>query len=182
MGIEVIAAVALGATAYSVNEQRQARKEAQADRERAFEQQKKAQAEEKAANAATMAADRRRAIREERIKRAQVIAASSNTGVGESSGVSGATGSLSTQLGTGIGFSRGMERIGNNISGFNQAAANFMSSSQNHMNSADNWGQIGSLGMSIFNASGGFGAFKTGGIPAPQQAPAPVTTATPRSV
>lgn len=178
----ILAAAALATTAYSAMEARDAKKDAQKDRERAFEQQKLAQSEEKAANAATMAQDRRKSIREERIRRAQIIAASSNTGVGESSGVSGASGSLSTQLGTNIGFSRGMERIGGNISQFNQNAAAFMSSSQNHLNRADNWGQIGSLSMSIFNASGGFGAFNTGGMPAPQQAAAPVSTASTRSL
>lgn len=177
MGFSAVVAVV---AAVGAQQQHQAKKEAANEQRLARKEQVKAQSEEKAANAAQMAQDRRQTIREERIRRAKIIQASENTGVGESSGLMGATGSLQTQLGTNIGFSRGMEEIGGRISSFNQNAANFMTSAQNHLNDADDWGQISSISMSIFGASGGFDALKTSVTGT--QAPAPVTTATPRNV
>ena len=170
MGTEVIiAAASLAVTAYSANEQQKAAEEAKSERQKAYNEQVKAQSEQKAMNAAQAAQEQRNQIREERIKRARIIQASENTGVGISSGVSGGTGSLSTQLGAGLGFNTGQVNKAAAISDNNQTAAGFLSSAENKIMQANQWGQIGSLGMSIFSQSGGFSNFKSKPTAAPMK-------------
>lgn len=152
----VIAAVAVGVSAVGTVMQMEAAKDAKKAQSQAAEEQSKANAEQKAQNAAQAAAARRQAIREERVKRARVMQAATNTGVSQSSGEMGATGSLSTQLGANLGFNLGANASADRISNYNQNAADLIGSAQNKMADAQMWGSIGSLGTSVFSAAGGF--------------------------
>lgn len=85
--------------------------------------QNRARNEQAASNAAEAARERRQQIREERVKQARIMQASSNTGVAESSGEFGAIGSIATQVNSNIGFNLGAIQRAENISIFNQQAA-----------------------------------------------------------
>lgn len=168
MGIEILAYAALAVSAYSAVESASAQKEAAAA-------QRKAQSEQKAINASQAAAERRQQIREERIKRAKIVQASTNTGVTDSSGEAGSTSSLSTQLGSNVGQNLGTIQSMNNISNYQQQAANAMTD-------AADWNAIGSVSQSIFGATSG-SIFK-GSAATPNSGTnfAPVETATPWKV
>lgn len=75
------------------------------------------------------AESRRQRIREERIRRAQIIAASENQGTSSSSGQIGAVGALSTNLAGLIGSSMGESRANRAVSSRLQNAADFTSQS-----------------------------------------------------
>jgi hypothetical protein len=112
----IIAGAALATTVYSVSEQsKQAKKSARA--------QENLQNEERARNTGQQIAERRQQIREERVKRARVMQASQNTGVAGGSGEAGALSSLSTQLGSNVGFNQSMIQSGERMSIFAQQAA-----------------------------------------------------------
>lgn len=165
----IVAVASLAVAAASAVAQHSAQKEAKQAAGKAAEEQRKARSEQAAELSAKAAAERRTQLREERIKRAKIIQASENTGVSESSGELGAVGNLNTQVGSNIGQNIGsLERAGN-ITALNQNAADFMSSSQNSIFDANQWGGVGSFGQSVFGAAGGFNAFKP-----ETQAPAPV--------
>jgi len=66
---------------------------------------------------------RRQKIREQRIRRAQIIAASENAGTTASSGQVGAVGALSTNLAGLVGSSLGESRANAGINKFNQKSA-----------------------------------------------------------
>lgn len=148
-----IAAIAAVVGTY---QQMEAAKDAKADRQRAYDEQVKAQSEQKAMNAAQSAAAKRQAIREERVKRARIMQSATGTGVDASSAEAGSLGSMSTQLGSNLGYNIGMNNAAGRISDLNQSAAGFLSSAENHMASANQWGQVAGLGMSIFGQTGGF--------------------------
>ena len=145
MGIEVIAlgGLALGATAM----QMQAAENAEDAQYEAAQEQKKVNAATRAQNEAAAMQERRRQLREERIKRARVLAASSASGTVGSSGESGAVGSLSTTLASNLGFNKGALNTASDISLFSQNAADFMSQANKLNAESQMWGQIGSLAM-----------------------------------
>jgi hypothetical protein len=93
--------------------------------------------------------------------------------VSGSSGEAGASGGLSTQLGSNIGFNLGQQQASSNISAAGQNAADFLSSANSHIVDANQWGGIKDLSMNIFSKSGGFNSIFGGGT----QAPAPVVDA-----
>lgn len=161
MGIEVIAAAALALNVVGAINQADAAKKAK-------DAQEDAQREQRAANAAQAAQERRQQIREERIKRARIVQASSNTGVSESSGEIGATGGLATQLGGNIGFNLGQLAHAQRTSESLQKASDYQTS-------AANWGAIGGVGRSIFSLTAG-SLFQSADM---SQPPAPVETRTP---
>lgn len=70
---------------------------------------------------------RRQAIRENRIRRAQIMAASNNQGTGSSSGAIGAGGALNTNIGTMVGSSLGQSNANRGINANMQRAADFTS-------------------------------------------------------
>lgn len=133
------------------------RKEAKKDAKRAANEQRKVQSEQRAQQAAQQAAERRQQIREERVRRAKIIQSAQNTGTAGSSGMSGALSSLSTQLGTNIGFNIGASQAGDRMSRFMQNAADYNLSSQNHLFRADNAQAVGSAAVSIFGSMGTMG-------------------------
>lgn len=140
MGAAVIlAAASLAVTAYSAVEQNKAAKEQAAA-------QKKVSEETTASNTARQMAERRQQIREERVKRARILASSEASGTTGSSGEIGAVGSLNTQLGSNVGSNQSAIQSGQRISVFQQQAADAQLDGQ----------QAGALG-SLANAAIGVG-------------------------
>jgi hypothetical protein len=165
----------LAFSAYSTMQQQDAQDEARSKQAQSDEEQRKIRAEQKASQAAQSAAERRSQLREERLKRARVIQSGENTGVTGSSGVAGAIGNMNTQLQGNIGFNVGQERSAGAIGVASQNSADFLSSANNSMVEANQWGQAAGFGMNIFNKVDGFNNIFSSGT----QAPALVTTATP---
>lgn len=120
-------------------------------------------AEEEAQGSRSAAQERRQQIREERIKRAQIMNQAELTGTSDSSGEMGATGGMSQQLGSNLGMNQGSILRGQRISGFLQNQANFMSAAQSSQARAGTYRQVGQLGGSLFSAAGGWSAFGKGG-------------------
>lgn len=158
-----VTAVVIG-TAFAVDgytkgeEARKKAGEAAAEGRRAQAQQK---SETEAQNATRQAEERRKQIREARVRRARILQSSENTGAEGSSGELGALGNLSTAFSGALGESVGSKASGERMSGFlqDQADANFkFNQASSDMNGAQS--QM-NLGMSIFNAGGGFSAFKS---------------------
>lgn len=85
--------------------------------------------------------DRMQAIRQAQIQRAQAIMSSVGAGSSESSGAAGGIGSISSQLGTQMGFGSQMSALTQGINQANQ--------------SASMWGGVAKLGMTGFNTFGG---------------------------
>lgn len=171
MGIETVLGVAsLAFGVYSAEQQADAQDEARRNQESANAEQRKAREEQKAAMAAQSAAERRAQIREERVKRARLIQSSVNTGVSGSSGEAGASGGLSTQLSSNIGFNLGQQKAAANISAAGQNAADFLSSASNNISEANEWGQMAGLSMNLFDKAGGFNSIfpKATSGPTPQ--------------
>lgn len=137
----IIAAASLAIGAVSAYNQYQAGQDA-------ADAQKKAQQAQ--SRSAQVAAQRERlaAMREARIKRAQILSSAGVQGVG-GSGVSGATSSIGSQLGANIGYMNVQE-------GFAQAASKANQQAANAMSSATNWQAIGGVAQNIFQSQGGF--------------------------
>jgi hypothetical protein len=91
----------------------------------------------------------RQAIREAQLQRAMAISAASSMGALGGSALSGGLGSLSSQLGSGLGFSSQMSSLSKDIEKYQQKAAT--------------WGAVASMGSTVFSAVGGFGAFGSTG-------------------
>lgn len=150
MGVEIaIAAVTLGAVAAGAYEQSRLAKSAAKDRKEAG---RVAQAEQ----AAQLNQSRRAQIREERVRRAQVLQSAQNTGVSSSSGELGATSALGSLIG---GNLAGMQRQQNSagaIGALQQSAAD------SDLKSA----QVGAV-VSIFSSAGSAFAGQMGGPSSP---------------
>lgn len=118
MGLEAatLAAITAGTTvvttAYSISQNQKAKAE-----------QKKQQGIQRASNLAQQQEERRRQIREERIKRARVLQSAENTGTAGSSGELGGIGSLATQLSNNIGANLGIIDRANQMSASAQSEA-----------------------------------------------------------
>lgn len=128
-------AVSVAGTAASfVSQQKQAKAQKKANQER--------QRQQEVQNLRS----RRAAVREAQIKRAAVLNFAAAGDFEGSSPVSQASGSISSQLGTNIGFSESISASNRNISTFNQQAsdAGF---------SANLFGSIGGLGLSAASNS-----------------------------
>jgi hypothetical protein len=164
----ILAAVAATTAVAGYVQGEESRKNASEQAGRAYSEQRKAQSEQVAGNAAQAAAERRRQVREERVRRSRILQSAQNSGTAGSSGETGALGSLATQLGANLGANAGAVQRGFNISEFSQKAADFSFQAQQSQSDAQSFNQLGSLGMSIFSAAGGFNAFGgSGSTPAP---------------
>lgn len=111
--------VAIAGTAVSVSESKKSRAAS-----------KKAGEKEEAAQKAADAEMRRQRLREERVKRAQILQSAEGTGVGVSSGVEGATSSLGVQTGSAIAFQTGQQEAAVAIGNDRQDAADSLFNSQ----------------------------------------------------
>lgn len=116
----IVEGILLVTAAVSIDAQQDA-KSAAARQNRA---QNRIRASQRAQNTSDAARERRQQVRDERIRRARIIAASENTGVSESSGELGALGSLSTQFASNIGTNLGKLKTAEDVSIFSQQAAN----------------------------------------------------------
>ena len=111
--------------------------------QQAAREQRKARAVSTAESAAKQQQDIRMQVRQERIKRAQIIQASQNTGVSLSSGSLGGQGALSTQIGGNIGQ---ISRESNS----NQAISQFGQSAADASGRAATFAQVSGLASSSF--------------------------------
>jgi hypothetical protein len=142
-----------------------AKQDAKRKAEQAASAQRKAGAEQAAGNAAQQAAERRRSVREERVRRARILQSSENTGTTGSSGETGGIASLSTGLSSNLGANAGAINRSVNISNFSQQAADFSFASQQSMTDAASFSQLGNLAMSAFSMTGGGGTTPADGQP-----------------
>jgi hypothetical protein len=92
--------------------------------------------------------NRVKAIREARIKRAQIVAQGESVGAQLSSGVAGGVSSVASQLGSNIGFQNYQTGVSKNIAGIGNQAIQ----SQNR---GDLYQSIGGIGQTIFSAYSG---------------------------
>ena len=147
--------LAVGAvgTIASMSQQRKAAKAA----EQSTGWQEQNQAEESSSNARQAAIARRQAVREERVKRAQIIPASETAGTGGSSGELGATGGMQGQLGANMGSSQGMIMQGQRISFNSQASANWAAKAGTYQNRAGAYQQLGNFGFGVMQQAGAQG-------------------------
>lgn len=134
MGIPALIVAAVS-TAYSAYESNQARKE-----------QRAAASEQRAQNKSDAMREHRNQIREERVRQAAILQASQAAGTSASSGEIGAIGSLTTTLESNIGTNLGKLQTAQNISIFQQNAADTL-------NRAETVRQVSSLASS-FASSG----------------------------
>lgn len=93
----------------------------------------------------------RQRVREERIRRAQILNSAENTGTSSSSGAIGAVGALSSSLGGVFSFSRAEKRAADSISRKTQNAANFNNSAQLAGSLSDLSASIGKGFSTIFD-------------------------------
>lgn len=143
MGTEVLLYAALAVSTYSAVEQREAAKDS------ANEQRKARAAQQRSSDIEAQRA-RVQQIREARIRRAQILAATGNEGIGAgSSSVVGAVGSIGAQAASNVGNINVKQDIGQETSNALQAAADA------DLRGAQ-WQQIGNISQSIFQGTGGY--------------------------
>lgn len=100
--------------------------------------------------------DRIKLQREARIRRAQVVAGAANAGVGlSSSGVEGATGSIQSQFGAGIGTLGTMLGFSEQLGAANQELAQGQFQLQKAQQTEQLWNTVGSSVMSVGIAAAG---------------------------
>lgn len=122
-----LAVAAVGVSAYSAKEQRDASKDAARNSERLA---KESNEITKAGNTIEQRREVRQAMRENRIRRAQILQASENAGVGDSSSVSGSTSSVDTVTGSNI--AEGSSRLSvTNALGNNQVSQSVVAAKYN---------------------------------------------------
>lgn len=143
----ILTALAVGTAAVTVDSAEKQRKAASQSRTA----QMKIQSEQRAANAGEAASERRRQIREERVRRARVLQSAENTGMAESSGELGALGAISTNLSSNIGTNLGKLQTAENISIFSQDVADANYAMQKAQLNAE-------LSKSIFQMASSFGS------------------------
>lgn len=138
--IAAVASLALGAASF-VSQRRAAKKAASNTKKARATQQRIA--DQKAAR------DRTRAVREARVKRAQLQVRAEGAGVAGASGAVAGEQSITSQLASNLGFSQQIQGLGQQATAFNQQAA----SAQGQAATA---GAIGGVAQSIFQTAGGF--------------------------
>lgn len=101
--------------------------------------------------------ERIKSLREARIARARVLSSAATEGVGaQSSGVSGATSSITSQFGSNIGTINQAQTFGEQASAANSRAASAGADIASHQALAQQWQMIGNLGQSAFQIEGGW--------------------------
>lgn len=120
----------------------------------ARKQQKKAAEIAQAQNQVQQQNDIRNQIRQQRIRTAQILQASADTGTSGSSGQIGGVAALATQVGSNIGTMSGRFNSQNAILSYQNAAAA-------DEGQAATWGAVGQLASSSFNVFSNTPGFKT---------------------
>ena len=138
MGTEVAIAgliiSAAGTAVTVVNQQKQA------------DIQEEQQAQQGASQDVASIEQRRRQIREQKVRQSQIEQSAINTGTSGSSGAGGASGALATNVMTNVSVGSGMSRTANNMSSLGQQSANLAGNSAM-------WQGVGQVGSSLFSAS-----------------------------
>lgn len=111
---------------------------------------------------------RRQEIRRQRIARAQLLNVGTQLGVGDSSGVAGGLGSLSSQLGASQGYASTVAGLSQEITALTASAANNISMA----NTVSGFGNVLSAGLGAVGKY--FSSPSGGGLPSTYQ-PKPVT-------
>lgn len=138
-----IAAVAVaGASSYEANQQAKA----------AAKKDEEAQEVSAAEQAAQQTAQTRAQIREERIRRAQILQSSENTGVTGSSGALGSIGALQTTVGTNLAAASRQAASAQAITGLQQEAADLRSKGRDVQAQGQLASSAISAGSSLFDA------------------------------
>lgn len=137
--------VTAASTAYSVDQQKKAGKAQQEGQDIASAQQKSVDF-----------ANRRQQLREERIRRAQIEQASSNQGVGGSSGEAGAVSALGAQVGANVASINQGQMAAEGISGAMSKAAGATQRAQVAQG-------VASLSGTVFSGAGGFNSIFSSG-------------------
>lgn len=137
----IIAVAAVAVAAGSAYMSSQEAKAAAKDR-------KKAAAVSQAEAAAQKNANRRQQVREERVRRAQIMQGSQNTGVSQSSGELGATSALGTLIASNVAAQTRQQNSSDAITSWTQSAANADLASQQ-------WSGIGNIAGSVFGVAAG---------------------------
>jgi hypothetical protein len=119
----------------------------------AAEEGRKIQGEQKAINAQKQAEERRKMVREERVRAARLEQVSANTGTTGSSGEAGALSGMGTQLGANIGVNLGLAAAGERISGYAQNAADFQLASQQAAMKAQEWRMFGETSQKVTSSA-----------------------------
>lgn len=156
MGVETIALVTTAVIGgVSAFEQRKAQRSAAKKEDEARDV---ARAEQEAQRISQT----RQQIREERVRRAQILQQSENTGVGSSSGALGSVGALQTTVGSNLASATRQTNSADAITGLQQDAADFRSK-------AAQIGAIGSLaGKAVTAGAGIYAANQTPTAPTTQ--------------
>lgn len=131
-------------------------KSQQAQKEAAKKAQRKEEEAKKVSQAEQVVQQRektREQIREERVRRAQILQSSENTGTGGSSGSAGSTGALNTALGANLSSMTRQGKAANVITNLQQGAANDLRDGQNK---AARYNTIGAVAQAGFSAYGAF--------------------------
>lgn len=136
--------VAVAAVAVAVGSAYMAQKNAKA----AAKDRKEASQVGQAEQAAQRNDNRRQQVREERVRRAQIMQASENTGVSESSGELGATSALGTLINSNVATQSRQQNSSNAIASWSQSAAD-------KDLVANQWTGIGSVAGSVFGVAAG---------------------------
>lgn len=131
----VVAAAGTTASIVSGNQSRAAQRHA-------TDLQEQSQNEQRAGNAAQAANERRNQFREERIRRARIEQSAQNTGTADSSGELGSLAALSTNTNSAMGFNLGALQRADNISIFNQQAADTLAEGRQNAATTQNIGSI----------------------------------------
>lgn len=148
--ISTIVAVAAVAVSAAVSYSSQ-----QAQKAAAKKAQKKEEQAKKVSQAEQVVQQReqtREQIREERVRRAQILQASENTGTSASSGASGSTGALNTALGANLSAMTRQGKAANVITNLQQGAANDLRDGQNKVAQLQTIGSVAQAGFSAYGA------------------------------
>lgn len=137
----IVAVAAVAVAGYSAYQSSQAAKDAAKDRKQASQVGQAEQAAQRNQN-------RRQQLREERVRRAQIIQGSQNTGVSQSSGQLGATSALGTLISSNVASQSRQQNSSNAISSWMQSAADNDLASQQ-------WAGIGNVAGSVFGVAAG---------------------------
>lgn len=133
------AVAGLAVAGYSAVEQRKANKQSRIAQE-------KSNAAQQRMASADAAKERLKQVREARIRNAQLLSSGATGGMGvTSSGIAGGIGSVTSQAASNIGTIGQKEGFAQEISFYNQQAANARTDAAN----AQQWGQLGMQAVSI---------------------------------
>lgn len=143
----IVAAATAAVTAATAYQQQRVQKKAASD---AKEEERKAKRTAAAEQSAQQAEKTRAQIREERVRRAQIMQSSENTGVTASSGAIGSSGALSTQTGANLASMTRQANSANAITTFNQNAAYALAEGQAKSDMWGNIGQVTTSGLDLF--------------------------------